>query len=197
MTSNEQIIYYSTDNNDPVAAAIAATTASDYVSGYGIIELISHIANPIGLEIGTDRGITAKYLLSNRTDLFLHCIDPYINYTDWNGNNLNERSMVQDIMLNNLDQFQNRYTLHKKTSDNAVDDFEDDSFDFIFIDGLHEYNQVLRDCNNYYSKVKTGGLFCGHDYITIAGVNRAVTEFSNGVQKQISRTHNDVWYFYK
>lgn len=197
MTNNEQIIYYSTDGYDPVAAGIAATTAPDYVSGYGIIELISHIENPIGLEIGTDQGITAKYLLSSRDDLFLHCVDPYINYIDWNGNNLNERIMVEDIMLNNLKQFQDRYTLHKKTSDDAVDDFEDNSFDFVFIDGLHEYDQVLKDCHNYYGKVKTNGLFCGHDYTVIAGVNRAVNEFSNGIQKQINKTRNDVWYFYK
>ena len=72
-----------------------------------------------------------------------------------------------------------------------------DEYDFIFIDGLHSYEQVLKDCKNYYSKIKTGGIFSGHDYNTIEGVNRAVNEFAFSVGKTIKQTKNDVWYWIK
>lgn len=166
-------------------------------SGYGIIELISKVENPIGIEIGTDVGETASYLLSNRNDLFLHCVDPYINYIDWNGNNLNDRISIYEQMIKNLEPYKDRYSLYKKTSDSALESFEDESFDFIFIDGLHIYEQVLKDCQNYYSKVKKDGLFCGHDFNAIQGVNKAVLEFADSVGKKIYTTYNDVWYFYK
>lgn len=166
-------------------------------SGYGIIELISNVENPVGLEIGTDVGETASFLLSNRTDLLLHCIDPYTNYIDWNGNNLDDRTSIYSQMKTNLKPYEDRYVIHKTTSDSAANTFEDGSFDFIFIDGLHEYDQVLKDCQNYYSKVKKNGLFCGHDFKTIRGVNRAVIEFADSIQKEVLTTHNDVWYFYK
>lgn len=184
------IIYY-----DPQAKN--KSQPASHVSGYGIIDLISKFENPVGLEIGTDIGETARYLLSTRKDLLLHCIDPYANYIDWNGNNLNDRSSVYDRMKSNLESYKDRYVLHKTTSDSVANTFEDESFDFIFVDGLHEYDQVLKDCKNYYPKVKTNGLFCGHDFKTIQGVNKAVVEFADSIKKEIMTTHNDVWYFYK
>lgn len=166
-------------------------------SGHAITELISGIKNPVGLEIGTDVGETAKYLLENNPNLLLHCIDPYINYTDWNGNNINDRDYIYQQVKTNLSVYKDRFVLYRLTSDAAVGGFEDESFDFIFIDGLHEYDQVLKDCRNYYSKVKTGGVFCGHDFNTIQGVNNAVREFAASVNKEILTTYNDVWYWIK
>jgi len=42
--------------------------------------------------------------------------------------------------------------------------FSDNSFDFIFIDGNHTYDYVKSDINNWYPKVKPGGILMGHDY---------------------------------
>ena len=42
--------------------------------------------------------------------------------------------------------------------------FKDSSIDFIYIDGCHTYDAVLQDLKNYYSKIKYGGLVCGHDF---------------------------------
>jgi len=91
-----------------------------------------------------------------------------------------------------------RFVLIRDFSDNVVDQFADGSLDFIFIDGLHTYEQLTIDCNNYYSKVKTGGIFSGHDFRVIPGVNKAVLEFAakQSVDK-ILETECDVWYWYK
>lgn len=70
-------------------------------------------------------------------------------------------------------------------------------FDFIFVDGLHTYDQVLKDCKNYYPKVKEGGYMTGHDYQTIKEVNKAVNEFGEIVNKEILITLHDVWYWKK
>lgn len=167
------------------------------VSGTGIPDLIAHVESPLGIEIGTDLGYTAEYLLQKCPNLYLHCIDPYSTYTDWNGNYLNDREDVFQSMLNKLSPFAERFTIHRQTSDDAAHFFIDDQFDFVFVDGLHTYEQVLKDCRNYYSKVKKGGLFCGHDYNAIEGVRRAADEFAAEVGKQILQTHSDVWYWTK
>ena len=49
-------------------------------------------------------------------------------------------------------------------SDDLVDRFEDESFDMIYIDGDHTYEQVCKDIDNYLPKVKNGGFIGGHDY---------------------------------
>ncbi len=180
-----------------VTQAFNQTKSFFKCSGYGLGALISKIDNPKGLEIGCDIGDTSNFLLDSNPTLNLTSIDPYINYVDWNGANLNEREVVFNRMSERLKGYSNRFTLIRKYSDDAVDLFEDEQFDFIFIDGLHTYDQLSKDCLNYYSKLKPGGIFSGHDFTAIPGVNKAAKEFAEKVNKQILTTECDVWYWYK
>jgi hypothetical protein len=52
---------------------------------------------------------------------------------------------------------------------------------------------------NYYSKVKSGGIFAGHDY-SISQVNSALLEFLLSQDISLSEVvllANDSWFFYK
>lgn len=46
----------------------------------------------------------------------------------------------------------------------AADVFEDDFFDFIYVDGDHSYEGCLGDIQSWLPKLKTGGMMAGHDY---------------------------------
>ena len=53
------------------------------------------------------------------------------------------------------------------------------AFDFVFIDGGHEYDDVRKDIANFKGYVATGGVLAGHDYYTngnFPGVRKAVDE---------------------
>ena len=66
------------------------------------------------------------------------------------------------------------------TSEVAVERFEDGKFDWVYVDGNHDYAYVMRDLVLYAPKVKRGGLLCGHDYCDrpeAQGVKRAVDDF--------------------
>lgn len=166
-------------------------------SGYGLGELLKDLENPVGVEIGCSEGHTTIHLLNCNPTLHVTSIDPYVNYVDWNGNVLNDRNEFHDKTVKMLEGYSDRFTMMRNFSDDVVDKFDDESLDFIFIDGLHTYEQVLKDCQNYYSKVKPGCLFSGHDYTAIEGVHRAVVEFAASVGKEIKTTECDVWYWYK
>lgn len=172
---------------------------SKHISGRGIYDLVAKDQNIIGLEIGVDVGDTADFMLEMLPMLTLHGIDPYLGYIDWNGSDLNQkqRNWCEETANQVLLQYGERYILHKDTSDNLVDSFEDGMFDYIFIDGLHTYEQVLLDCQNYYAKLKSGGVFAGHDYRAIAGVRKAADEFAASVGATILETEIDVWYWIK
>lgn len=172
------------------------------VQGYGwlpgqdIPKLLEGVKAPVGVEIGTAEGYTTEYLLKTIQDLTLFGIDPYKKYLDWDGNvpawDRNEKELLRKV-----EPYQNRYTHIRKTSDEAVSTFDDESLDFVFIDGLHTYEQVLKDCENYYPKLKKGGLFVGHDFSRIQGVNKAVREFAEKSGKEILNAQQDLWYWIK
>lgn len=168
-----------------------------YVSGIGLGELSLQYDSPLVLEIGSAEGETSEYLLKHNKDLKLVSVDPYSNYMDWNGNYLDNRNNVYVNYMKRMEKYSDRFIQIRKISDDAVGHFEKDQFDIIFIDGLHTYDQLIKDCHNYYDKVKEGGLFSGHDYNVIREVNKAVNEFAEFVGKEILTTDNDVWYWYK
>lgn len=169
----------------------------EVVSGKGIPALLDKERKLIGLEIGCDEGETAEFMLMQVPNLTLHVVDPYEDYLDWNGNYLGQRNTMFEYVKHRFAPYQDRFILHRGISDEKVTDFEDESLDYIFIDGLHTYEQVLIDCENYYSKLKDGGLFSGHDFFAIPAVQAAVVEFAAKVNKKVYNTDSDVWYWYK
>lgn len=166
-------------------------------SGHGLGAMVKEIHHPKVLEIGCDIGDTTQFLLDSNPDCVVTGIDPYVNYIDWNGNNLNERESVYERFMERLKGYNNRFGLLRDYSDNVVNNLLDNWFDVIFIDGLHEYDQLTKDCANYYPKLKQGGIFAGHDYNAIEGVRRAADEFAAKVGREIHFTESDVWYWIK
>lgn len=175
------------------------------ISFLGLEQIVKKDTLMIGLEIGCYRGDGANWLLNTFPNLTLHGIDPHLPYADWNGavpystqdmqNGKTSEQIFHETMSPAV--AQGRFLYNKKTSDDAVNDYTNEFFDFIFIDALHTYEQVLIDCKNYYSKVKTGGIFAGHDYNTISGVQRAVNEFAAEQNKDIIQIPTDAWYWIK
>lgn len=171
---------------------------SDKCSGYGLIDLLKDKGQIKGLEIGCAEGDTTEFLLKSLPELKLCGVDPYVDYVDWNGNSLNKLNEKFVNTMNRMKPYDERFRLIRKFSDDAVGDFEDESLDFIFVDGLHTYDQVKKDMENFYPKLKKGGLFSGHDFYNIKEVRDAVKEFAikEGL-KTIQSTDFDVWYWWK
>ena len=46
----------------------------------------------------------------------------------------------------------------------AAKQFEDDYFDFVYIDANHVYEEVIADLEAWYPKIRKGGMLAGHDY---------------------------------
>lgn len=170
-----------------------------WISGAGIPKVLNFESGLRGIEIGMSAGVTTRHFFDNLPDLNMVEIDPYTPYTDWNGDvhtdNRAENTLAEFWSRN--EQHRHKIRHFRSTSDHAAKFLADSAFDFIFIDGLHTYEQVLKDCENYYPKIKSGGLFAGHDYQVIDDVGRAVREFAARVGAEISTTDCDVWYWFK
>jgi hypothetical protein len=57
-----------------------------------------------------------------------------------------------------------RVRLHRQYSYKAVTGFDQGYFDFVYLDGNHHYEFVLRDLEDFAARLKPDGLLFGHDY---------------------------------
>lgn len=81
-------------------------------------------------------------------------------------------------------------------SDAVASQFEDESFDLVFIDADHTEEWVARDLAAWAPKVKRGGVVCGHDYGSRnwPGVKIAVDRFFAESPHPIRTDANKVWW---
>lgn len=69
----------------------------------------------------------------------------------------------------------------RMTSLGAAKQFPDGYFDTVFIDANHAYPAVLEDTEVWKSKIRIGGMLCGHDY-HFATVKKAVNKILGSVK---------------
>ena len=134
----------------------------------------------IGVEVGTDHGQYAQQLLEGIPGLKLCCVDPWTPYTE--GNQVHDEKEMEEIYQEALRRTEKyKCSLVRMTSMQAVTTFQDNSLDFVFVDGNHDYEHCKEDLREWYKKVKPGGIIAGHDYkvdpINNYGVIEAVNEF--------------------
>ena len=169
-----------TDDDFKTIKQLGDAFPQDWISNKGLVPYIKRHGEKLkGIEIGTCRAESTAYFLEKCPNIdLLTTIDPYKGYQDWNGEITQETvERFMDIAKKNLKQYGKRVKMLREESVNAASKFEDESVDFIFVDGDHSYDATLADCEAYYPKLKKGGIFCGHDYQTLEDVKRSIDDF--------------------
>lgn len=129
----------------------------------GLAGLFAELGYTIGAEIGVDQGLYSEVLCRANPDLHLYCIDAwkaYRGYTDFTSQahlNANRENALTNLAPYNC-------TIVQEFSRDAVRRYSDQYFDFVYIDGNHEFLHVTEDIYYWGSKVKVGGILAGHDY---------------------------------
>lgn len=165
----------------------------------------------VGAEVGVAQGYYSKAICEEIPGVKLYCIDSWQYYPEY----IDYRKKSTFIGLyESAKSLLEPYgcTLIKKFSMDAVKDFEDEFFDFVYIDGHHGYKYVKEDIEAWSPKVKKGGVVAGHDYyVTKAGnvgVIKAVDEYvaEHGYELKLTPWDKDnsngdnrcpSWYFFK
>ena len=136
-------------------------------------------------------------IINSNKKIQFDCID---NWSDgiMNGvvkdtNGVYEEAYKQFLI--NIKPISSVVNVYKLPSEEASKLYEDNSLDFVFIDASHDYDNVLNDMSLWYSKVKDGGVFAGHDYTdNWPEVKRAVDEFFKDKEFQKKQ---GCWVYYK
>ena len=171
-----------------------------YISSPGLLPFVKELGDKIkGVEIGVASGWNMNYYLDALPGLNIIGIDPYLPFTDWNGELHTEELLnaQYEAALDNISSFEGRGNIIKARSDQLSDSFDEGQLDYIFIDGDHSYEAVLNDCNLYYSKVRSGGIFAGHD-CELPAVKQALLDFRSGASlPNIRFAKDNVWFWIK
>jgi hypothetical protein len=170
---------------------VLSPVAKQYWSWGGIESVIGEIRNTLGLaagpssradigsylnklgltgfgcEIGTAYGENAEQVLRHWSGITLFCVDPWKKWPEGEYVDTTGKCDFDAMFMHAIRKFScypGRVSVVRQESDVAVKMFPDSFFDFVYIDGNHHEPQISLDLDNWYPKVKSGGLFCGHDY---------------------------------
>jgi len=92
-----------------------------------------------------------------------------------------------------------RAVIKRGESVQVATEYEDNYFDFVFIDAEHSEAALAYDIVAWYPKVKPGGWLCGHDYghKRFPGVKIAVGKFIESSGLQLDHISGTCWFIRK
>lgn len=130
-----------------------------------VLKQIPQIKNGVCAEIGVLEGYYSKKILEqNPKTLYLIDVwEPVGNYEDIT-NNINYPNAFAKVR-NLSNSYPNKCVMIKEASIQAAKNFENNFFDFVYIDANHCYEEVKKDILAWFPKVKSGGILSGHDYL--------------------------------
>lgn len=116
----------------------------------------------IGVEVGTHLGDFASFIRRHWEGSLLICVDPWD--APKNGIAGAERCRMAGQALKSVG---GEFTLVPKTSAAAAAEFASVGvrLDWVYIDGLHDFANVLVDIDAWWPLVKPGGIIAGHDWV--------------------------------
>lgn len=167
----------------------------------------------VGAEIGVHRGDFSEKILAIAKPRKLFLIDPWTyeegeTYKDaWyggrHGQNQSHMDDRYDFVLKRFSKNIEAGQVHvvRDTSERALQNMENESLDWVYIDGNHLYEFVRRDLELSLSKVRPGGIISGDDYTTggwwMGGVKQAVDEFVRDKKIRDLKTMGSQFLLYK
>jgi len=150
-------------------------------------------------EIGVQEGVNFNLMIEHNPKEAI-AIDPWI---DDGIISLYNQEMLdgQYEKMEKLSRENSAVRVIRDYSYNVVQTFPDDYFDFVYIDGDHRYESVIKDIRDWYPKVKKGGFLVGDDYrnrvIRVQKINfgviQAVDEFSSEKGLIVSKLRRFNW----
>jgi len=142
--------------------------------------------NLIGIELGVAKGDFSKKMLESNKFKLYYGVDKYSDHHD----SMEYLAALKHIGINKS------FHLLRTSFESALNIFEDNYFDFVYVDGYaHGGQEGGKTLCDWIKKVKVGGIICGDDYdskfpLTIKAVNHLAQNTNN----QIYLTNKDFVY---
>jgi len=161
-----------------------------------LIYIFSSVIKGNMVEIGCWYGRTTSIIRLANDKVNLYCVDPFTG-SEEHQKELNGYKFRKDFEEN----LKNRgfsVNIIEDFSENAAKEFSDEYFDVVWIDAAHDYENVIKDIDSWYPKLKKGGFILGHDYPEPTDPNGGFEELTKAVNEKIkySNKFSDFGWFH-
>jgi predicted O-methyltransferase YrrM len=128
-----------------------------------LVNLFREMDFKVGAEIGVEQGHFTKVLAEANPQAKIYAIDAWAAYKSYRDHVSQEKldGFYQDT-LKRVEPY--NVEVIRGFSMDVVKQFEDNSLDFVFIDGNHNFINVAQDIYHWHQKVRPGGIVSGHDF---------------------------------
>jgi hypothetical protein len=129
----------------------------------GMAILFNELGFKIGVEVGVETGKFSEVLCKSIPGVKLYSVDAWKAYRGYR-DHVNQKKLdgFYETTKKRLAPYD--CELIRKFSMDAVKDFKDNSLDFVYIDGNHNFQNCTNDIAEWSKKVRYGGIIAGHDY---------------------------------
>lgn len=157
-----------------------------------------------GVEVGVFTGSFSETILKTWHGNHLLLVDPYKAYSKAEYFDSTQDREQEGVFAEAKWKLRNypAAEFRRKESLAAAHDILDDALDFVFVDGNHAYESVTNDIAAWWPKVKSGGVFAGHDFYgrfkdTNSDAATAVLDFAEAMDQRPYVTNCSSWWFIK
>lgn len=127
-----------------------------------------------GLKIGAELGVQAGLFAEHALREWPACTEYYLvdiwaqqeNYDDMANVNNEQQNEFFTQTKQRMEPFKDKAKFLRMTTTQAAEKVPDDSLDYVYVDARHDYCGVQEDLRNWWPKLRRGGIFAGHDYLT-------------------------------
>ncbi|MDR0707082.1 MAG: class I SAM-dependent methyltransferase [Treponema sp.] len=140
-------------------------------------------------EIGVAYGDFSRKIIDSMNPCKFYAIDIFSSgpgedfwgRTDWTDLNMGQKEFIERKFANEIGK--GKFILKEGLSWDVLETFDDNYFDYVYLDAAHDYDSVKKDIRVLLNKVKNNGIIQFNDYTlydwatnTPYGVIRAVDE---------------------
>ncbi len=139
---------------DPLSRAPRNLVTLEGFTRFDVVKLLNGSRN-VGIELGVAQGVYSKKMVESGRFRAFYGVDMYADHHS-------VAEYVDTVKSIGID---SPYKLFRMTFDEALDLFDDEYFDFIYVDGYaHTGENGGATIHDWYDKLKVGGLIAGDDY---------------------------------
>ena len=126
----------------------------------------------VGVELGVQRGHFSDKILTKWTDVVRYIlVDTWKHlehYEDIANVDNSRQEQNYQATLKRLQKYKDKgvtIEVCRNFTTACVHNYADEEFDFIYVDARHDFKGVSLDLNEWWPKLRKGGLMAGHDYV--------------------------------